>query len=241
MKSHDWRNLRHPLPRLAIEFASAADYWNSAWNELWSVNVADRIRRVCVYCASSERVDKVYLDAARRLGEVLAKNSITVVYGGGAIGLMGRLADGVLANGGHVIGVIPRFMQELEWDHRGLTELQVVENMRERKHIMLTDSDAAIALPGGSGTLEELLEAITLKRLGIYLQPIVLVNILGFFDPLLALFERCIRDRFMDKRHAAMWQVAGGPEDVLQAMQSQEPWTARAREFATLRPEKRVI
>jgi len=203
--------------------------------------VADAIRRVCVCCASSERVDKVYLDAARQLGEVLAKNSITVVYGGGAIGLMGRLADGVLANGGHVIGVIPRFMQELEWDHRGLTELQVVENMRERKHIMLTDSDAAIALPGGSGTLEELLEAITLKRLGIYLQPIVLVNILGFFDPLLALFERCIREHFMDERHAAMWQVANGPDDVLTAMQSQAPWTARAREFATLRPEKRVV
>src|SRR5580704_2608415 len=175
------------------------------------------IRRVCVYCASSERVDKAYLDAARRLGEVLANNSITVVYGGGAIGLMGRLADGVLANGGHVIGVIPRFMQELEWDHRGLTELQVVENMRERKHLMLTDSDAAIALPGGSGTLEELLEAITLKRLGIYLQPIVLVNILGFFDPLLTLFERCIREHFMDERHAAMWQVADRPEDVMAA------------------------
>ena len=93
----------------------------------------------------------------------------------------------------------------------------------------LTGSDAAIALPGGSGTLEELLEAITLKRLGIYLQPIVLVNILGFFDPLLALFERCIREHFMDERHAAMWQAVDRPEDVLAAMQSQTPWTARAR------------
>src|SRR5271168_656548 len=104
----------------------------------------DSIRGVCVYCASSEKANKVYLDSARGLGEVLAKNSITVVYGGGAIGLMGRLADGVLANGGRVIGVIPRFMQELEWDHKGLTELQVVEDMRQRKHIMLTGSDAAI-------------------------------------------------------------------------------------------------
>jgi uncharacterized protein (TIGR00730 family) len=195
------------------------------------------IRRVCVYCASSERADKVYLDAARGLGELLAKNSITVVYGGGAIGLMGRLADGVLANGGNVIGIMPRFMRELEWDHKGLTELQIVEDMRQRKHIMLTDSDAAIALPGGSGTLEELLEAITLKRLGIYLKPIVLVNIQGFFNPLLALFKRCIEERFMDERHSAMWQVADRPEDVLEAIKSQAVWTASAREFATLRPE----
>lgn len=197
------------------------------------------IRRVCVYCASSERADKAYLDSARGLGEVLAKNSITVVYGGGAIGLMGRLADGVLANGGRVIGVIPRFMQELEWDHKGLTELQVVEDMRQRKHIMLTGSDAAIALPGGSGTLEELLEAITLKRLGIYLKPVVLVNIQGFFDPLLALFKRCIEEHFMDERHAAMWQVADRPEDVLAAIRSQPVWSPSAREFATMRPKER--
>ena len=115
----------------------------------------------------------------------LPEHSIVTVYGGGAIGSMGRLAEGVLSKGGRIVGVIPRFMQELEWDHKGLSELQVVENMRERKHIMLTDSDAAIALPGGSGTLEELLEAISLKRLGIYLNPIVLVNVRGFFDPLL--------------------------------------------------------
>lgn len=182
---------------------------------------------------------KVYLDSARRLGEVLAKNSTTVVYGGGAIGLMGRLADGAIANGGTVIGVIPRFMRELEWDHKGLTELQVVEDMRQRKHIMLTDSDAAIALPGGCGTLEELLEAITLKRLGIYLKPIILVNVQGFFDPLLALFQRCIDERFMDERHAAMWQVVDRSEDVLAAIASQPAWTAKSREFATMRPEKR--
>jgi uncharacterized protein (TIGR00730 family) len=199
------------------------------------------IRKVCVYCASSEKADTVYLESARRLGEVLAKNSITVVYGGGAIGLMGRLADGALANGGRVIGVIPRFMQELEWDHKGLTDLQVVEDMRQRKHIMLTDSDAAIALPGGCGTLEELLEAITLKRLGIHLKPIVLVNVRGFFDPLLELFSRCIEERFMDERHSAMWRVANRPEDVLDAIKSQVVWTAKACDFATMRPEKRSV
>lgn len=193
-----------------------------------------KLRKVCVYCASSERSDRIYLDSARRLGEILAENSITVVYGGGAIGSMGHLAEGALSKGGKVIGVIPRFMRELEWDHKGLTELQVVENMRERKHLMLTDSDAAIALPGGSGTLEELMEAISLKRLGIYLNPIVLVNTRGFYDPLLHLLDRCIEERFMDERHAAMWQVAEGPEQVLPAIHSAPAWTHDARRFANL-------
>ena len=200
---------------------------------------ATPIRKVCVYCASSEKSDAVYLDAARRVGEILAENSIVTVYGGGAIGSMGRLAEGVLAKGGKIIGVIPRFMQELEWDHKGLTELQVVENMRERKHIMLTDSDAAIALPGGSGTLEELMEAISLKRLGIYLNPIVLVNVKGFFDPLLSLLQRCIDERFMDERHAAMWQVAAEPDDILGEIHSAAPWTHDARRFATMKPKTR--
>ena len=200
---------------------------------------ATPIRKVCVYCASSEKSDAVYLNAARRVGEILAENSIVTVYGGGAIGSMGRLAEGVLTKGGKIIGVIPRFMQELEWDHKGLTELQVAKNMRERKHIMLTDSDAAIALPGGSGTLEELMEAISLKRLGIYLKPIVLVNVKSFFDPLLSLLQRCIDERFMDERHAAMWQVAAGPDDILGAIHSAAPWTHDARRFATMKPKTR--
>jgi uncharacterized protein (TIGR00730 family) len=193
------------------------------------------LHKVCVYCASSERADHVYLDAARRLGEILAENSVAVVYGGGAIGSMGRLAEGALSKQGKVIGVIPRFMQELEWDHKGISELHVVETMRERKHLMLTDSDAAIALPGGSGTLEELMEAISLKRLGIYIKPIVLVNTRGFYDPLLELLQRCIDERFLDVRHAAMWQVAEGPEGVLPAIHAAPPWAHEARQFASLR------
>ena len=105
--------------------------------------------KVCVYCASSEYCHPEYMQAAHRLGEVLARNSVEIVYGGGALGLMGQVANGALANGGKVIGIMPRFMQELEWAHRQVTELRVVENMRERKHLMLTGSDAVIALPGG--------------------------------------------------------------------------------------------
>src|SRR5438105_11066773 len=178
------------------------------------------MKRICVYCASSEQVAEQYLDAAHELGRILARAGVTVVYGGGRLGLMGRLAEGSLAAEGKIIGVIPRFMQQLEWGHGGLTELHLVEDMRERKHRMLLDSDAVIALPGGCGTLEELLEAITLKRLGLYFNPIIIVNVAGFFDPLLAQFERCIEERFMDARHCEIWQAASSPETVLDAIRS---------------------
>ena len=196
-----------------------------------------KIGRVCVYCASSEAADEIYLRAACRLGEILAENSVTIVYGGGAVGLMGQLAEGALAKGGTVIGVIPRFMQELEWGHSRLTELHVVEDMRERKHRMLTGSDAAIALPGGCGTLEELLEAITLKRLGVYLNPIVLVNTRGFFDPLVEQLQRAVRERFMNEEHGRgrMWQVVERPEQVLDAIRTAERWPESARNFAAVK------
>ncbi|HEU5234148.1 MAG TPA: TIGR00730 family Rossman fold protein [Terriglobales bacterium] len=193
--------------------------------------------RVCVYCASSEYCHPEYMQAAHRLGEILARNSIEIVYGGGALGLMGQVANGALANGGKVIGIMPRFMQELEWSHRQLTELRVVENMRERKHLMLTGSNAVIALPGGCGTLEELFETITLKRLAIYLNPIVLVNIRRFFDPCIALLERCVQERFMNPQHLQMWQVVERPDDVLHAISSSLQWTEKARALAAVAPQ----
>jgi uncharacterized protein (TIGR00730 family) len=187
---------------------------------------------VCVYCASSQSCAPVYHDAARRLGQELADAGFTVVYGGGALGSMGALADGVLSRGGRIIGVMPHFMAELEWAHDRLSELHLVDDMRTRKHEMLSRSRAVVALPGGSGTLEELLEAITLKRLGIYLDPIVLVNTQGFFDPLLALLARSVEERFMDPRHLAMWQVVAEPEQVPAALANAPVWGAEARKFA---------
>src|SRR5262249_5921574 len=139
-------------------------------------------RAVCVYCASSRASHPQYRQAAFRLGEVLAERGLEIVYGGGARGSMGALADGALSPRGRGVGILPRFVADLEWGHQGLSELALVEDMRARKHLMLTRSQAAVALPGGSGTLEELLEAITLKRLGLYLNPIVLVNTRAFFD-----------------------------------------------------------
>jgi uncharacterized protein (TIGR00730 family) len=191
-------------------------------------------RAVCVYCASSRSSHPDYRAAAHRLGAVLAGAGIGIVYGGGAAGSMGALADGALERGGRVVGILPRFMADLEWGHHGLTELELVEDLRVRKHLMLTRSDAAIALPGGSGTLEELLEAITLKRLGLYLNPIVLVNTRGFFAPLLALLESAVAERFMDRRHLDMWQVVAEPEEVPGALERAPAWAAEARSFAAV-------
>jgi uncharacterized protein (TIGR00730 family) len=147
---------------------------------------------------------------------------------------MGALADGALSKGGRVIGILPRFMADLEWGHAGLTELELVEDMRIRKHLMLTRSQAAIALPGGSGTLEELLEAITLKRLGLYLNPILLVNTRGFFNRLLDALDHAIEEHFMDERHAQMWEVVSQPEEVPEALRRAPAWGADARSFAAL-------
>jgi uncharacterized protein (TIGR00730 family) len=171
-------------------------------------------RSVCVYCASSRLAHPDYRSAARRLGEVLAREGVGIIYGGGAVGSMGALADGALSQGGRVIGILPQFMADLEWGHKGLSDLQLVEDLRTRKHMMLTMSQAAIALPGGSGTLEELLEAITLKRLGLYLNPILLVNTRGFFKPLLDLLARAV--------------------EVPDALARAPTWSAEARSFAAV-------
>jgi uncharacterized protein (TIGR00730 family) len=191
-------------------------------------------RAVCVYCASSRTSHPEYREAAFRLGATLAQHGLGVVYGGGAVGSMGALADGALSKGGRVVGILPRFMADLEWGHKGLSELQLVEDMRTRKHLMLTRSQAAIALPGGSGTLEELLEAITLKRLGLYVNPIVLVNTRGFFNAFQDLMARSVEERFMDQRHLLMWQIVATPEEVPQALEHAPAWTAEARSFAAV-------
>lgn len=192
------------------------------------------IYSVCVYCASSTKADPEYLDAAERLGRILARNSLTIVYGAGGTGSMGRLAEAALAEGGKVVGVIPRFMRELEWYHRGISELRLVEDLHDRKRELISGVDAVVALPGGSGTLDELLEAISLKRLGMFLGPIVLVNTNRFFDPCIELLDRCIDEHFMDPRHRSMWQVVSEPEHVLDAFRAAPEWSSDALEFAAV-------
>jgi uncharacterized protein (TIGR00730 family) len=191
-------------------------------------------KHVLVFCASSRSCDPIYHEVAARLGRILARASMTIVYGGGAEGSMGALADAALAAGGEVVGIQPRFMRELEWSHGRLTALHVVEDMQERKRRMLECADAVVALPGGSGTFEELFEAITAKRLGFFLNPIILVNQRSFFDPCIAMLERCVEERFMDCRHREMWQVVAEPEQVPRAIEVAAPWDESARGFAAI-------
>lgn len=187
---------------------------------------------VTVYCASSRQAHPEFRAHAGRLGELLAEAGITVVYGGGAVGSMGALADAALAHGGRVEGVLPRFMHDLEWGHPRLTDLHVVSDLHERKRLMIDRSDAIVALPGGCGTFEELFEAITWKRLGLYANPIVIVNGRGFYDPAIALLEGAVRERFMDERHGEMWSVVDAPEQVLDAIRDAPGWSEDARGFA---------
>ena len=144
------------------------------------------VRAVCVFCGSSAPADPRYLDAARALGALIARRNVALVYGGGSTGLMGELADAALARGGRVIGVIPAGLFAREAGHSGLTELREVTSMHERKRLMYDLSDAFVALPGGLGTLEELAEVATWSQLGLHSKPIVLLNVGGFWDPLLA-------------------------------------------------------
>jgi uncharacterized protein (TIGR00730 family) len=193
------------------------------------------LTRVCVFCASSQRAHPEYYAAARRTGQILARHGTTIVYGGGGAGSMGALADGALAEGGHIVGILPRFMQDLEWGHSGLSELLLVNDLHERKRLMMAEADALVALPGGCGTLEELLEALTLKRLGFYANPIVLVNTRRFFDPLLRQLEECVAEEFMDERHRAMWHVVDEPEQLIAALHEAPAWPSDARGFAALK------
>jgi uncharacterized protein (TIGR00730 family) len=186
-------------------------------------------QRVTVYCASSNQVHPEFHAAARRLGELLAQAGVAIVYGGGRIGSMGQLADGALAHGGTVVGVIPGFMQEIEWGHPGLSELIIVDDMHGRKRRMLEQTDAVIALPGGCGTYEELFEALTLKRLGLFDRPILMVDARDHFQPLRQLLEQFIAERFMSDRHRAMWQFVNSPDEVLPTLASFPPWGLSAQ------------
>ena len=197
-------------------------------------DINNSIKKICVFCASSSQASESYMAAAKKLGQILARNNISVIYGGGAIGLMGKLADSVLENDGKIIGVIPQFMVELEWAREGLSQLIIVETMHERKRLMLEGTDAVIALPGGSGTLEELMESITFKRLGIYISPIIILNTNNFYGPLIDMFNQCISERFMKKEHSSMWSFVDHPEDIPQAINNAPEWSKQARNFAVL-------
>lgn len=186
---------------------------------------------VSVFCASSQKVDPVYLQAAFELGKLLSHHKIRVYYGGGALGLMGQLADAMIQEGGIITGIIPGFMLEQGWGHPGIEHI-VVQDLHERKKKLAENADAIIAMPGGVGTMEELLEMITLKQLGQILSPIVIVNINAFFDPLLKLFDQMIEQRFMREIHKNLWTVIQKPADVLEAIHNAPKWDGSAIKYA---------
>lgn len=176
---------------------------------------------VCVYCASSNHVPAAYVAAARELGVGLARLGWALVYGGGSVGLMGVLAEAVRAGGGPVVGVIPRALLDREVGFRAADELIVTATMRERKQIMDDRADAFVALPGGFGTLEELLEIMTLRQLGYHNKPILIVNIGGYFDPLLAQFERIYAEHFTHDRVRGLYAVMDTVEAALERLKEE--------------------
>lgn len=178
------------------------------------------MRAICVFCGSSPGAQPIYRETALELGRLLAARDLTLVYGGGNVGLMGLLADAVLEAGGRAIGVIPRGLLEREVGHRGLSELHVVSSMHERKALMAEKADAFLAMPGGFGTFEELCEVITWAQLGIHAKPCGILNVAGYYDPLLALFDRAVAERFVRAEHRGLVCVSSTPIGILRELET---------------------
>jgi uncharacterized protein (TIGR00730 family) len=189
---------------------------------------------VCVFASSSSRINNEYAAAASHLGTLLARGTIDVVFGGGGIGLMGKLADSVIENGGKITGVIPSFMKDEGWDHSNVKDMILTSDMGERKKKMFEMSDAVIALPGGIGTLEELTEAITLKQLSLFDGPIIILNTLGYYNSLLAFLENMIENQFLRLEHKGIWEIVDTPEEVILALNNKERGNEEWRKIAKI-------
>ena len=192
------------------------------------------MQSVCVYCASSTQIDEKYFRAAEKLGTLIAQRGLRLITGAGKLGLMNTVQDAALAAGGEAVGVIPTFMVREGWHHEGLTQLIETASMHERKQTMADLSDGVIALPGGCGTMEELLEIITWKQLGLYLNPIIILNVDGFYDHLLAQLSKAVEDNFMRSIHADIWRVATTPEEAIELLLSTPTWDKNVRKFAAI-------
>lgn len=177
---------------------------------------------VCVFCGSRTGHDPAHLEAARAVGGLLGRNGIDLVYGGGRVGLMGAVADAALAAGGRVIGVIPQLLVEMEQGHPGLTELHVVGSMHERKRMMAGLASAFVALPGGLGTFEELFEILTWAMLGIHRKPCAVLDVGGYYKPLLALLDHAVAQGFLGAQQRALLGATDDPHDLLPLLQRQE-------------------
>ena len=190
------------------------------------------LKRVCVYCSSSDSKNTAVEQEIRLFGRELAARGVGLVYGGSTRGLMGALADEVLSAGGKVVGVIPKALEGRESAHRGLTELQVVSTMHEREQRMFDLSDAFVAFPGGFGTMEEIIEMLTWKQMGIHGKPIVIANIGGYFDPLLAQFDAAIRNNYARAEDRILFAVAESTKAVLTVLEGAPVLSRKAGDWA---------
>ena len=178
---------------------------------------------VCVFAASSANIESRYLADAHELGTLLAGGGWRCVNGGGAVGLMGAVTDGTLDAGGEVTGVIPKFMVDNGWCYDRLQDVVITADMHQRKQMMSEMADAVIALPGGVGTLEELLETLTWRQLGLVKVPVIILNTLGYYDALLAMLHHAIDQGFMKDSHAQLWQVAATPAEAITMLKNSRP------------------
>lgn len=190
------------------------------------------IQTVTIYCASSKKSPAVYIQATEELAHLLIDQNIGLRYGGGAVGLMGKLADCYIERSAHIQGIIPEFMVKVEWAHPGVKDMHIVRNMHERKQELMENTDAIIALPGGTGTLEELMEVLALKRLGKFLKPIIILNTDGFYDQLISFFETMVKNHFLRAEHLNAYTVVNHPSEVISAIRHAPPWAADAIEIA---------
>ena len=182
------------------------------------------IKKICVYCGSADGLRKKYYEAAFQLGSLLADKNIVLVYGAGKTGLMGAVADGVLQNGGKVIGVVPILLNEPQLIHADLTELEVVPDIHQRKARMSTLADAFIALPGGFGTFDELFETLTWAQIGIHQKPIGLLNVNNYFDPLINMVEHALKEKFIYAEHKILLLNDPKPSTLLEKIENfQQP------------------
>jgi len=188
------------------------------------------IKSITVYASSSDMISRSYHEVAQKLGKIIAGKQIKLVYGGGPFGLMGTLADAVLDAGGAVCGVIPKFMVDRGWLHKRLSELIITKNMHQRKQIMAERSEACIALPGGVGTLEELFEILAWRQLGLYVNPVVILNIDGFYDNLIEMLDKIERERFMRHHSGELFSIAATPEEALEIIEEQKKIPAKPLE-----------
>jgi uncharacterized protein (TIGR00730 family) len=181
------------------------------------------LHSVCVFCGSSRGIDRAYPEAARSLGRTLAEANVRLIFGGGHVGLMGVLSNAALEAGGEVIGVIPGFLVERELAHSGLNDLRIVDSMHERKALMSELSDGFITLPGGTGTLEEFFEILTWAQLGEHEKPCGLLNVAGYYDPLLAVFDHMLHKGFLSQSNRALLLVESEPAKLLQRLDHYRP------------------